>query len=217
MLLSTIYLLSPVLLVLLLISRKKGAKRGTWFSKPALSAAFVLCAVLNAQSWGTFELLMLCGFLLCFAGDVFLIPDSRKMFTVGLVAFLAGHLFYLGAFASLASWEYALIVPAVLLTAIILLVMRWLRPFLQDMRGPVVSYIVVISCMVLTAWALALNTGLPLTFRILVLGGAVGFFVSDLFVVRQRFVCKTFKNPLIGLPLYYGGQFALAISLAYIE
>ncbi|MDD3992851.1 MAG: hypothetical protein PHV70_11955 [Desulfobacteraceae bacterium] len=37
--------------------------------------------------------------------------------------------------------------------------------------------------------------------------------MSDLFVARQRFVAPAFSNRLLGLPLYYIGQFLLAFSV----
>ena len=40
--------------------------------------------------------------------------------------------------------------------------------------------------------------------------GALGFFLSDLAVARERFVAKGFTNKLWGLPLYYGAQLLLA-------
>jgi uncharacterized membrane protein YhhN len=42
------------------------------------------------------------------------------------------------------------------------------------------------------------------------------FYVSDIFVARQRFVRTEFLNRRIGLPLYYGGQFMLAFSVGFI-
>ncbi len=40
------------------------------------------------------------------------------------------------------------------------------------------------------------------------------FYLSDLFVARERFVTSAFVNRLVGLPLYYGGQVLLALSVA---
>ena len=46
----------------------------------------------------------------------------------------------------------------------------------------------------------------------LVLNGAFSFYLSDIFVARQRFVQASFWNRLIGLPLYYLGQFQIAYT-----
>ena len=44
------------------------------------------------------------------------------------------------------------------------------------------------------------------------LSGRIFFYISDLFVARNRFLKREFFNRLVGLPLYYTGQFLLAFS-----
>jgi len=44
--------------------------------------------------------------------------------------------------------------------------------------------------------------------------GAVLFYVSDICVARQAFVEKSYLNPLLGLPLYFGGQVLIAYSIS---
>ncbi len=75
------------------------------------------------------------------------------------------------------------------------------------MKRPVDVYIVVITLMVATAFA-ASRVGAPTT----VLAGAIAFYLSDLSVARDRFVCSTFTNRLWGLPLYYVAQLLLGSS-----
>jgi hypothetical protein len=53
---------------------------------------------------------------------------------------------------------------------------------------------------------------LSLSHRLLVFCGAVCFYFSDIFVARDRFIANQFMNRLLGLPLYYLGQFLLAFS-----
>ena len=47
--------------------------------------------------------------------------------------------------------------------------------------------------------------------------GAVLFYVSDIFVARDRFVTPSPLNQRIGLPLYYAAQIALAFSIFSIQ
>jgi hypothetical protein len=75
---------------------------------------------------------------------------------------------------------------------------------------------VVISAMAVSAWSMLGADHLMLTGRILACGGALSFYVSDVFVARQRFIKTEFLNRLVGLPLYYGGQFMLAFSVGLI-
>jgi hypothetical protein len=46
-----------------------------------------------------------------------------------------------------------------------------------------------------------------------VLSGAIVFYLSDIFVARDTFVRSEYSNRLIGLPLYYLGQFLFAFSI----
>jgi hypothetical protein len=47
----------------------------------------------------------------------------------------------------------------------------------------------------------------------MILLGAGLFYVSDLAVARDRFIAPGFANAAWGLPLYYGGQLVLALTL----
>jgi hypothetical protein len=66
------------------------------------------------------------------------------------------------------------------------------------------------------AWSVLGSYHLALTGRIMVFVGALSFYLSDIFVARYRFVKKEFMNRLIGLPLYYTGQFLLAFSVGLL-
>ena len=84
------------------------------------------------------------------------------------------------------------------------------------MLVPVIAYIIVITAMVVGAFTILGDSALVSTGRFVVLFGAVSFYISDLFVARDRFLKTEFVNRLIGLPLYYGGQFLLAFSVGLI-
>ena len=51
----------------------------------------------------------------------------------------------------------------------------------------------------------------------MVFSGALFFYISDIFVARNRFLKLEFFNRLIGLPLYYAGQFLLAFSIGLFQ
>jgi uncharacterized membrane protein YhhN len=81
---------------------------------------------------------------------------------------------------------------------------------------PVIAYIIVITVMVVGAFTVVGDAGFPATGRLMVIFGAVSFYISDLFVARDRFLKPEFTNRFLGLPLYYLGQFLLAFSVAFI-
>ena len=77
------------------------------------------------------------------------------------------------------------------------------------MRVPVYAYVSVITVMVVLAvGTVAAHGGAN------ILVGALMFYFSDLAVARERFVEHTFTNKAWGLPLYFGGQLVLALSVA---
>jgi uncharacterized membrane protein YhhN len=100
-----------------------------------------------------------------------------------------------------------------LLWALAWVVFRWLRPHLGALKVPVIAYIVVITLMVWAAWAAFHAGGLAPPGGVLVVAGAAAFYLSDLFVARDRFAAPGWANRLAGLPLYYAGQFCIAFSV----
>ncbi len=169
--------------------------------KIAASAGFVALALALRPETPSGRWI-LAGLCLSAAGDVLLLARSRRGFLAGLVAFLLAHLAYAAAFwpaASRSHWTSAAILTATALA------LRWLWPHLGSMRLPVVAYCAVIGLML---W-LALGMDRP-EIR---LGGLL-FWVSDLLVARHRFVRAEPLNRLAGLPLYYAGQYLIALSLA---
>jgi len=169
--------------------------------KLAASAGFVaLALVLRPET--PFERWIFAGLCLSAAGDLLLLATSRRAFLAGLVAFLLAHVAYALAFAPVSSpsaWTGAAIAFATALA------LRWLWPRLGSLRLPVTAYCAVIGAML---W-LALGVG-----RLGIGLGALLFWLSDLFVARDRFVRDEPLNRLVGLPLYYAGQYLIALALA---
>lgn len=79
------------------------------------------------------------------------------------------------------------------------------------------AYILVITAMVACACSVSERGDLPWGGRVLVLLGAIAFYLSDVFVARDRFVKNEFLNRLAGLPIYYAAQFMLAFSSAFLR
>ena len=85
------------------------------------------------------------------------------------------------------------------------------------MKGPVIGYMVVITVMVCAASSVLGVADFNLSGRVMAFSGAVAFYFSDVFVARDRFVKEGFVNRLVGLPMYYAGQFLIAFSLGYLR
>ncbi|MBN1827728.1 MAG: lysoplasmalogenase [Deltaproteobacteria bacterium] len=205
---------APLLLVLVLASEKTGNQWRHVLAKALLSSLFILAAVLQTglrPSYGTF---ILAGLFSCFCGDVLLALPGRKVFLAGLLSFLIGHVWYIFAFATIAQlWTSVAAPVSIIVVSGGYAVYRWLKPSVGSMNMPVILYIVVISAMVIAAFSVLAASEAGMQGRVMAFAGAVCFYISDIFVARNRFIKKEFINRLAGLPLYYTGQFLLAFSI----
>ncbi len=208
-----IFFIAVLLLITLLISIRRQMTDIALLAKTLLSALFVLTALMTPHPNLTYSWLIIIGLTICLIGDICLAFDSRRAFMAGLAVFLAGHLVYVCAFFSVAPislWTWGTLAAVGIISSAVFI---WLAPHLGAMRIPVLAYISAITLMVTGALSLAgLQTVSP-GGRSLIIGGAVFFYLSDLFVARQQFVRDTFLNRAAGLPLYYLGQFLLALSV----
>jgi uncharacterized membrane protein YhhN len=216
---ATLLILSAAapLLLGLLFSEKRNSTRGLLMTKPFLSALFIVAALSGPSPYPEYFKLILTGLLLCMAGDIFLIFfDSKRLFLAGLVSFLAGHLLYTFAFFSLAGPGRLRWIAVAPVLAVSIAVFLWLRPHLGRMLVPVLAYVAVITAMVIGAAALLYTETVRFPGRALALSGALLFYLSDVFVARQRFVTSNFFNRAVGLPLYFAGQFMIAFSIRWV-
>jgi uncharacterized membrane protein YhhN len=205
------------LLVGLLYCEKREIHKSRLAVKSILSLLFIFAAVVQFHPIPLYYRFLLVGMIFCLGGDVFLALPGKKMFLFGLVSFLLGHVFYTSAFfntAGINQWSYAGLGISALAGAVVFL---WLRPHLGSMKIQVILYILVITAMVMGAWSMIGAGELKPAGRMAAFVGALSFYVSDIFVARQRFLKAEFVNRLVGLPLYYGGQFMLAFSTGLLS
>ncbi len=213
---ALIIIVGVILLCGLLYYEKKRDKKPLLIVKSVLSALFVVTALLQPSSAPTYYHYLLVGLVFCLIGDVCLALPQEKAFRTGLVAFLMGHVFYIFSFASLvhiSRWGSIALFAVVCVSVFVFL---WLRPYLKSMLIPVLIYIVVITVMVIGAWAAFAKSFSQTSGKTLILAGALCFYFSDVFVARDRFVNEGYRNRLFGLPLYYVGQFMLAFSVGLL-
>jgi len=206
-----------ILLVGLLWFEKGERRKGLVPVKSVLSLLFILAIIVQPHPMPTYYFLLLTGLLLCLCGDIFLALPQRRVFLYGLICFLLGHLLYIIAFFSAAGTNQWTWIGLLTVLVISLRVYVWLLPYLGAMKGPVMLYVIVITVMACGAWSVLGSSRLDLTGRIMVFVGALSFYLSDIFVARDRFVRKEFLNRLMGLPLYYTGQFLLAFSVGLLR
>jgi uncharacterized membrane protein YhhN len=212
-----IILLGILLLFGLLYYEKKKIRRLLLITKSSLSLLFVLTALLQPHPLPAFFYTLFVGLIFCLIGDVCLALPQKKAFMAGLAAFLVGHIFYIFSFSSLIQIDQWTSVGFFILLGLSALIFLWLRPHLKSMLIPVLFYILVITVMASGAWAVFLRTPFHVFGRTFILAGSLFFYVSDIFVARDKFIKEEYRNRLLGLPLYYVGQFLLAFSIGLLK
>jgi uncharacterized membrane protein YhhN len=179
-------------------------------AKIIASTGFLTVAILSGALQSTYGKVLLAGLALSFAGDAFLIGETQQAFLAGLAAFLLAHLAYVAAFAVNGinfRWLAAAALPVIGIAVGIAL---WLAPHTPpELSLPVRLYTIVISSMVIAAIGTRGKGG-----SLLILVGALLFFLSDLSVAALRLVQTDFPTYVWGLPLYYTGQLCLALSVS---
>jgi len=212
-----ILLAAVVLLCVVLYFEKTQNRAGLVPFKGCLSLLFILAALVQKDPPTPYGPLLLIGLVFCLGGDVLLALPQKQAFMLGLVSFLVGHVFYMIGFFSVSGLNGWTWMSLLLVAAVSVLVYRWLRSHLGKMKGPVIGYMVVITVMVCAASSVLGVPDLELSGRVMAFTGAVAFYFSDVFVARDRFMKEGFFNRLVGLPMYYAGQFLIAFSLGTLK
>jgi len=165
----------------------------------------------------------LIGLVFSLACDVILIFAAPRAFMIGLLAFLCAHLAYIAAFIH-AQRAFALgsnlvvdIIAAAVLALIGGVMFSVLRPGLGKMRVPVLLYVLVISVMVHRAISIAFVYRGSLIVPLLMVFGALLFYVSDAILALNRFRMDNAMphGRAYNLSAYYAGQLLLALSAVY--
>lgn len=208
---------AAILLVVLLFFEKKENQKRKLLTKTILSCLFIFAAIVQPHPIPGYFYWLIIGLVFCLGGDVFLALPQERMFLLGLGSFLLGHVFYILGFFYVADVSSLTWIGAVIGSVVSGAIFFWLRRHLGSLLIPVVAYMIVITIMVVGAWTAVGDENLNLSGRLVVFFGALSFYFSDVFVARDRFLKAEFANRLLGLPMYYIGQFLLAFSVGAIR
>jgi uncharacterized membrane protein YhhN len=209
----------------LLVAEWRDSPSWRWLFKPLASAGFLLAAVRapglqmpTGAGW-----LLLAGLVLSAAGDVLLVPKSKRAFIAGIGAFALAHVAYGVWFVTSGAQPWVAVPCVAVFLAVGHLVWRWLDPHVTGaLRVPVRGYVALVSIMAACAVAYgasalagtaAGSTAGPLAALAPALGGVL-FYLSDLAVARHRFVAPAFVNRAWGLPVYYAAQLLIASAVS---
>jgi uncharacterized membrane protein YhhN len=192
------------------------ALAGEELRRPALVAVFkplttaLLFAVLG---WpGTpFARAIAAGIALSLVGDVVLMSRRPGAFLAGLGTFLLAHAAYIFAFVShgTAAWSPGVAGMAVVAAVVTACLLRAVWNGAAGMRGPALAYGIVITAMVVCAWA---TLGGPLVQAPLAAAGAILFYASDACLALNRFRRPIPHAPFLTVGLYWAGQLGIALA-----
>jgi len=213
---TSIIIFGIIFLCGLLFYEKKKNRAPLLIAKSILSLLFVMTALLQPRPVPAYYHYLLVGLIFCLIGDVCLALPQEKAFRTGLIAFLIGHVFYILSFSSLTQISHWISIGLFIFLGMSAFIFSWLRPHLKSMLIPVLIYIVIITVMGVGAWAVSWKSSFRISGRALILAGALCFYFSDVFVARDKFIKEEYQNRLLGLPLYYAGQFMLAFSIGLL-
>ena len=182
-------------------------RRLEYVAKPAVMVALIGVALALSPAAPAIVPWFVAALALSLVGDVALMLP-RERFVGGLVAFLLAHTAYIVGLALQADIGGGVILGLLVVGAVLGTVGRRIfdavRAGQQRLLGPVAAYMVVISAMVVIAFA----TGQPMA-----MAGAALFYASDAMLAWNRFVAPRVPRPAV-LAAYHVGQALLVLSLA---
>ena len=184
-------------------------------TKPLLMPLLALTYWLAMRGSDEFAPLLVIALLCGFLGDTFLLGTTQKLFTCGLLAFLAGHvvyiMLYLGRVELAALPLLGLILPFAVYALLLVLVLKKLFPSLKKEDKPGVTvYMIVILLMNWAALQFALggNSFLPFI-------GSILFILSDTMLAFQQFKFRSTPFSRIAIMTTYLAAQAL-ITFGFI-
>ena len=188
--------------------------------KGAASLAFVLLGILGWKLNGSpdYGKYVVIGLILGCVADVLLNlrfvfeKAGQKIFLVGILVFLAGHVLYLVSLIPQCAYVWAYLIAGAVLTYFIL---KWIFSKITAKKAFKIFGIFYIGAVVMmTCVSLGVLITNPGTRSFLFFMGALLFLVSDIVLILNTFGSESkFSLRITNLSLYYLGQILIAISL----
>ncbi len=190
--------------------------------KGSASFCFVLIGYLGHKNAGTgFSSLIVYGLIMGMIGDILLnlrhvFPNQgQKIFLLGILIFLVGHILYLIALLPLSPNPLPWIILGAILAAILL---AYIFKTMEVKTAFKIFGVVYVGAVVIMAFvALGNLLALRSMDRILFAIGALAFMASDIILIFNTFGNSSkLSMRIANLSLYYAGQLLIALSLFHI-
>lgn len=174
--------------------------------KTLASTGFVWLALSNGIPGETWGRLALGALGLAALGDLVLIGRGKRAFAGGMALFFGAHVAFLTAFVIIGPERPILLAAIIPLGVFALTIRKAIAGRLPRTLAPAVS-----AYMGLLAVSVATGIASAWTMSSVALGCGIALVsLSDIAVVRERFICAGFGNKAVGLSAYYAGQLLIA-------
>lgn len=190
--------------------------------KGTAAACFVLIGIIGymTRTNDSFGMKIVIGLIFGMLGDIllnlrFVVGEEKgqKVFLIGIVSFLIGHILYLAALIPLAAHTAVCVLIGAILAAMLLAYIFNTMEVKKAFKIFGVFYLGAVIIMTVMAMdvAISVQTGRSIEYAI----GAVLFMVSDIVLIFNTFSGTTrFSMRIANLSLYYIGQLLIAICLS---
>lgn len=212
-----LYMVPFVVVAVFLLIRAEflGRRRQVFLWKPTATLLVIGVALLSLRepTWNrTYTIGVLVGLAFSLGGDVALMfGENPRAFAIGLGLFLVAHVAYAVVFTLLgrfSAWD-AISIPVLLAAGVGFYAL--IQANLGKLRLPVIAYMVVISVMVSRAVSTLASPLFQAEQAVMVAGGAVLFYLSDVILAANRF-WRPLRYDRISLAFYYAGQLLIALA-----
>lgn len=189
--------------------------------KGSAAACFVIIGIIGyaTKTTDSFGLKLMIGLIFGMVGDIllnlrFVVGEAKgqKVFLLGIVAFLVGHILYLAALIPLSGHVLiCFLIGAVLAAALLIYIFKTMDVKLAfKIFGVFYLGAVIIMTVMAIDIALVVKDARSIEYAI----GAVLFMVSDIVLIFNTFGGTTkFSMRILNLSLYYIGQLMIAFCL----
>lgn len=191
--------------------------------KGAASLCFVILGLIGWRIPGQphFGMMVIIGLALGCIADVLLNlrfvfeKNGSKIFLVGILVFLAGHVMYLVALIPQCKYLWICVLVGLVATFFIL---KWIFSKISAKKAFKIFGIFYIGAIVLmTCVALGVVISNPCARTVVFLIGAILFLISDIVLILNTFGSETkFSLRITNLSLYYLGQILIALTLQLV-
>lgn len=186
-----------------------------YFFTPLLTLILVVMVMIsvNENGFDRYRVLILLSLLVALVADTLLMIEEFSYLKNGMIYFILGHVFYVGAFSvngSFRLWNIAIIIT---LSVLSFLYIKVLKRTAGNMFIPVLFYVFILDSMVYFA-VTGLNNGLTMP-GVLAAAGAVLFMISDFILSINAFVKPIQNSTVYTWLLYAPAQYLIVLSTFY--